>query len=79
MALVLSRGKDQGVRLMLDPNITAAELADLIQKGISIKVLECNAEWNQAKLSIVAPKSVSIMRNELLTRAALNDQVNTSG
>ncbi|SDF22167.1 carbon storage regulator [Phytopseudomonas seleniipraecipitans] len=71
MALILSRKTGQDVRLMIDEDITAAELSELIRDGITVRIAEQSASSSQVKLGFIAPRFVSIVRSELLEHEAL--------
>lgn len=71
MALVLNRRPGEDVHFTFDDNMTAAELEQLVREGITVRVVESN--HGQVKLGFVAPRSVSILRTELLERMALSE------
>jgi len=73
MALILTRKTGEDVRLMLDENITAAELSELIREGITVRIAEQSASGSQVKLGFIAPRFVSIVRSELLEHDALTE------
>ncbi|WP_296232376.1 carbon storage regulator [uncultured Pseudomonas sp.] len=64
MALTLTRRAGDEILLRLEADISEGELQQLITKGLRIRVMRI--EEGQTALSIDAPKSVSIMRTELL-------------
>jgi len=73
MALILTRKAGEDVRLMFDEDMTAAQLDELIREGITVRVVEQSPSHNQVKLGFSAPRSVSIVRTELLERDALQE------
>nr|WP_256836749.1 carbon storage regulator [Pseudomonas oleovorans] len=65
MALVLTRRSGEELRLKLESDISESELQQLMTDGIQIRIAKIDGQ--QAKLTIQAPLSVSIVRAELLT------------
>lgn len=61
--LMLTRKADQGLRLTIRPE-HVAELGDLIRNGITVTISEVTRE-GKVRLSIEAPDSVLILRDEL--------------
>lgn len=61
--LMLTRKADQGLRLTIKPE-HVTELGDLIRNGITVTVSEVTRE-GKVRLSIEAPDSVLILRDEL--------------
>jgi hypothetical protein len=61
--LLLTRKVDQGLRLTIRPE-HVAELGDLIRNGITVTISEVTRE-GKVRLSIEAPDSVLILRDEL--------------
>lgn len=66
MALVLTRRTGEDIRFRFDENMTLAELEQLLQDGITIRVVAVNSTNSQVRLGFSAPDSVSILRAELL-------------
>lgn len=64
MALVLTRRSGEELRLKLESDISESELQQLMTDGIQIRIAKIDGQ--QAKLTIQAPLSVSIVRAELL-------------
>lgn len=64
MALVLARRCGDEIRLTLNPEYTQADLYELVTKGIVLTVT--NTEPNLVKLAFEGPRSIIILRTELL-------------
>lgn len=64
MALVLARRKGDEIKLTLDPEYTQADLYELVTNGIVLTVT--NTESNLVKLAFDGPKSIIILRAELI-------------
>jgi len=64
MALVLARRTGDEIKLTLDPEYTQADLYELVTNGIVLTVT--NTEPNLVKLAFDGPKSIIILRSELL-------------
>lgn len=64
MALTLSRRTGEELLLKLEADISESELQQLITSGVHIRIARIDGQ--QAKISIDAPLSVSILRTELL-------------
>lgn len=65
MALVLTRRTGEELLLKLEPDISESELQQLMTDGVQIRIAKIDGQ--QAKLTIQAPLSVSIVRMELVT------------
>lgn len=61
--LMLTRKVDQGLRFTIKPE-HLENLSDLIRKGITVTISEVTRE-GKVRLSIEAPDSVLILRDEL--------------
>lgn len=69
MGLTLTRREGEELRLTFSDDMSVAELEALIRDGITIEVRRIHEQHGsmQAKLHISAPRSVTVMRSELLT------------
>lgn len=61
----MNRRAGEEIRLLIDENSTAEELAELIRQGITINI--SRIDKHSVRLVVEAPKSVSIKRGELQT------------
>ena len=75
MALVLTRRTGEELLLKLESDISESELQQLMTDGVQIRVAKIGGQ--QAKLTIQAPLSVSIMRTELLDAIPTHAQDDT--
>ncbi|WP_185743863.1 carbon storage regulator [Pseudomonas saudiphocaensis] len=64
MGLVLTRRRGEEIKLTLSPDYTLDDLYDLITKGIVLTVT--NTEPRVVKLAFNGPRSILIVRTELL-------------
>lgn len=64
MGLVISRRMGEEFVLFAAPGIAPAELAEQLAEGITIRVNEIDRD--KARLAIEAPRSIRILRSELL-------------
>lgn len=64
MGLVLARRRGDQIKLTLSPDYTQADLYELITEGIVLTVT--NTEPNLVKLAFKGPRSILILRTELL-------------
>lgn len=64
MALVLTRRSGEELLLKIESDISESELQQLMTDGVQIRIARIDGQ--QAKISIEAPLSVSIVRTELL-------------
>lgn len=69
MGLTLTRCVGEELQLIFDENMTAAELKELLRDGVTISLRRIHRQHDelQAKLHITAPRSVTVLRAELLT------------
>lgn len=69
MGLVLERNPGESINIQFDPSMSAAELDELLRKGITIRVVDIGYQVRpKAKLHIEAPRAARIWRTELLER-----------
>ncbi len=66
MALVLTRRTGEELLLKLESDISESELQQLMTDGVQIRIARIDGQ--QAKITIHAPLSVSIVRMELVQR-----------
>ncbi|WP_313117979.1 carbon storage regulator [Ectopseudomonas guguanensis] len=68
MGLTLTRREGEELELTFSENMSVAELDALLRDGITISVRRIHEQHGslQAKLHITAPRSVTIVRSELL-------------
>lgn len=64
MPLSLTRRCGEEIRFRFPDDLTEKELQELLQDGISVSVSDISGR--QAILSIAAPRSVNVVRAELL-------------
>ena len=69
MGLTLTRREGEELELTFSENMSAAELEELLRDGITIAVRRIHEQHGslQAKLHITAPRSVRVMRAELVS------------
>lgn len=69
MGLTLTRREGDELQLTFSENMSVAELEELLRDGITIEVRRIHEQHGsmQTKLHISAPRSVTVMRSELLT------------
>jgi len=65
VALIMNRRAGEEIRLLIDENSSAEELAELIRQGSTINI--SRIDKHSVRLIVEAPKSVSIKRGELQT------------
>ena len=67
MGLVLERNPGESIHIQFDPSMSAAELDELLRKGITIGVVDIGYQVRaKAKLRIEAPQAARIWRAELI-------------
>lgn len=77
MGLVVERRPGQGLYIQFDPTMSAAELDELLRKGITINLVEINQIRSKARIHVEAPWGALILRSELLERASPPHQKST--
>ncbi|TRO15816.1 hypothetical protein EQ826_19575 [Ectopseudomonas mendocina] len=70
MGLTLTRCVGEELQLIFDENMTAADLQELLRDGVTISLRRIHRQHEelQAKLHITAPRSVTVLRAELMER-----------
>jgi len=66
MPLTLTRRCGEEIHFRFPDDLTEEELQEIVRTGISVSVSDINSR--QVQLSIAAPRSINIVRSELLEK-----------
>lgn len=73
MGVVIERKLGKAIHLVFGEDMSDQAILDLVREGVTITVTDIGRHGTWARIGIDAPRSVSILRSELLERVRQED------